>query len=439
MSVGTRIDRPLGGVGERVDRPDGEPKVRGEFAYGSDLWAEGALWGRTVRSPHASARIRSVDIAGALAVPGVHAVLLADDVPGEPRYGLEFPDQPVLADEVVRYAGEPVAIVAADHPEAARLAADAVRVDYEPLEPLLDMERSMQADAPRLHAWGNVLRHVHIVHGDPEAEADVWVQGYYEVGMQDQAALGPEAGLAVPAEDGGIDLHVTTQWLHADRRQIAPCLGLPEDRVRVHLAGVGGAFGSREDLHLHIHACMLARHTDRPVKMVYDRAESFLGHVHRHPARLWMRHGASRDGRLVNVRARLVVDGGAYASSSTAVIANASSFACGPYDVPNASIDGTAVYTNNPPTGAMRGFGAPQVCFAHEAQMDALAAELGIDPVELRLRNALRPGLRDADRPGAALERAGRGADPRVRGDARSRRRPPPSAIRSSCRAAPAT
>jgi xanthine dehydrogenase D subunit len=385
-------ERSLGGVGESIARPDGIPKVKGEFAYGSDLWIDGMLWGRTVRSPHPHARIVSIDIAEALAMSGVSAVLLADDVPGQRTYGLEVADQPVLAWDVVRFVGEPVAVVAASHPEIARRAAEAIRVDYEPLEPLTDMERALDPDAPMLHQYGNVLRHIHIEHGDPGAHADLWVQGYYETGMQDQAALGPEAGLAIPAEDGGIDLHVTTQWLHVDRSQIAPCLNLPEEKVRLHLAGVGGAFGSREDLHLHIHACMLARHTGKPVKMSYDRAESFLGHVHRHPARLWMRHGAMRDGSLVSVKARLIVDGGAYASSSTAVIANASTFACGPYEVPNALIDGTAVYTNNPPCGAMRGFGAPQVCFGHEAQMDKLAGALGMDPVELRLKNVLRPG-----------------------------------------------
>jgi CO/xanthine dehydrogenase Mo-binding subunit len=210
--------------------------------------------------------------------------------------------------------------------------------------------------------------------------------------MQDQAPLGPEAGLAVPAEDGGIDLYVSTQWLHVDRQQIAPCLNLPEDKVRLHLAGVGGAFGAREDVHMQIHACMLALYAGRPVKMSYGREESFYGHVHRHPSRIWMRHGATRDGRLVSVRARLLVDGGAYASSSSAVIGNASTFACGPYEVPNALIEGTCVYTNNPPCGAMRGFGAVQAGFAYEAQMDKLARALRIDPVELRLMNALRTG-----------------------------------------------
>jgi CO/xanthine dehydrogenase Mo-binding subunit len=210
--------------------------------------------------------------------------------------------------------------------------------------------------------------------------------------MQDQAPLGPESGLAVPSDDGGIDLYIATQWLHADLEQLAPCLDLPPEKVRLHLAGVGGAFGAREDVSMQIHACLLALRTRRPVKMVYGRQESFYGHVHRHPARIWMRHGASRDGRLVMVKARLLVDGGAYTSTSPAVIGNASTFAAGPYEVPNALIEGTAVFTHNPPCGAMRGFGAVQACFAHEGQMDKLAQALGMDPVDLRVRNALRTG-----------------------------------------------
>src|SRR5207244_9056148 len=185
---------------------------------------------------------------------------------------------------------------------------------------------------------------------------------------------------------------VATQWLHVARDQIAPRLGLAPEQVRIHLAGVGGAFGGREDLSMQIHGALLALHTNRPVKLVYGREESFVGHVHRHPAKIWAEHRATRDGRLVCVRMRILLDGGAYASSSTAVTSNAASFACGPYDVPNALIESTCVYTNNPPCGAMRGFGAVQTCFAAEAQMDKLAAELGIDPVELRLRNALGPG-----------------------------------------------
>ncbi len=386
-------ERTHGLVGESARRIDGVPKVTGAFLYGSDLSADGMLWGATVRSPHASALIRSVDVSAALRSPGVAAVLLADDVPGKSTFGLEISDQPVLADEIVRYEGEPVALVAAERREQARDAAALVEVDHEPLPVVSDMEAALDPESPLVHDFGNVLRHVHIVHGDLEAAAaDVWVEGYYETAMQDQAALGPEAGLAVPAADGGVDLYAISQWLHVDRQQIAACLGLPEELVRITLPGVGGAFGSREDIHMQIHACLLALHTGRPVKMAYGRDESFHGHVHRHPSRIWIRYGATSDGRLVAADVRLLLDGGAYASSSPAVLANASTFAAGPYEVPNVRIEGTVVYTNNPPCGAMRGFGAPQACFAYESAMDALAAKLGIDPVQLRLKNALHTG-----------------------------------------------
>jgi xanthine dehydrogenase D subunit len=388
-------DPVSGGIGESVRRPDGTLKVTGEFAYSSDLWMDGMLWGATVRSPHPRARIRSIDIAPALATTGVHAVLTADDVPGRKTYGLEIADQPVLAWDQVRYQGEPVALVAADHPETARRAAARVRVDYQRLDPVTDPELALSGDAPHLHEGGNLLRHVPIRHGDPAAgaaAAAVTVSGTYELGMQDQAFLGPESGLAVPDGQGGVDLYVATQWLHVDQEQLAACLGLPAGMARLTLAGVGGAFGAREDLSMQVHACMLALHTGRPVKMLYSREESFFGHVHRHPARLEYTHGATADGRLVYVKARILLDGGAYASSSTAVCANAACFAAGPYEVPNAEIDAYVVYTNNPPCGAMRGFGSVQTCFAHESQMDRLAAELGMSPVALRMANAMREG-----------------------------------------------
>ena len=330
-------------------------------------------------------------------------MLTHDDVPGEKRYGLEFADQPVLAIDRVLYFGEPVAVVAAEHPEQARRAAELVRVEYEPLDPVDDMEGALEAaelhpeHPTRGHGYHddprpNVVRHIAIHHGDTDAHGDVSVTGTYELGSQDQAFLGPESGLAVPDGEGGVDIYVATQWLHVDRRQVAPCLGLPLEQVRIHLAGVGGAFGGREDLSMQIHGALLALHTNRPVKIVYNREESFTGHVHRHPARIWAEHRATREGKLVNVRMKILLDGGAYASSSTAVCSNAASFAVGPYAVPNALLDSTVVYTNNPPCGAMRGFGAVQTCFAGEAQMDKLAAALGIDPVELRLLNAMGTG-----------------------------------------------
>ncbi len=399
-----------GGVGHSPLRPDGVLKVRGEFAYGSDLWMEGMLWGYTLRSPHPFARIRSIDVSQALTVAGVRAVLTADDLPGRNRYGLELADQPVLADEAVRYQGEPVALVAADHPETARQAAKRIRVNYEVWEPVTDARAALghptwnmlhDASAPatgisreaaHLHPQGNLVRHLRLRKGDENAQADVVVAGEYEVGMQDQAFLGPESGLAVPGDDGGVDLYVATQWLHADQRQVCAALGLPPEKVRMTLAGVGGAFGGREDLSMHVHACLLALRTGRPVKMVYNREESFFGHVHRHPATMRFEHGADRDGRLVYVKAEIYLDGGAYASSTPAVVGNAGTMGIGPYDVPNVSMDAWGVYTNNPPCGAMRGFGSVQAAFAHEAQMDKLAAALEMDPIELRCLNAMHEG-----------------------------------------------
>ena len=388
--IATEI-RP-GTIGTSSPRPDGAPKVTGEFAYSSDLHAEGMLWAATVRSPHPHARIMSIDTAAAAGMDGVHTVLTHRDIPGRNRYGLEVRDQPVLAADVVRYAGEPVAVVAADHPDVARRAAAAVDVRYEMLDALTDPELALAGGGPRLHENGNVVAHRKIRKGAADPVAEVIVGGRYEVGMQDQAFLGPESCLALPVKDGGVELYCSTQWLHIDQDQLAGVLALPHEKVRLVLSGVGGAFGGKEDLSVQAHACLLALRTGRPVKMVYDREESFVGHVHRHPAWMEYEHGATRDGELVYVRARILLDGGAYASTSHAVAGNAGCFAVGPYEVPNVHVDSYAVYTNNPPCGAMRGFGAVQSCFGYESQMDKLAAELGMDPVEIRLRNAVRTG-----------------------------------------------
>ena len=388
--------------------------MTGEFAYGSDLWMDDMLWGVTLRSPHPYARITGIEIGEALATAGVFAVLTHEDVPGDKTYGLEVADQPVLAIDVVRYQGEPVALVAADHPEMARQAAKKIVVHYDVLEPVTDARTALGHAAPHLHGdlagdvtelsreaaplhpQGNLVRHLKIRVGDMETGADdpdvVTVVGDYEVGMQDQAFLGPESGLAVPDGVGGVDLYVATQWLHVDQRQICAALGLRPDQVRLSLAGVGGAFGGREDLSMHVHGCLLALHTDKPVKMVYNREESFFGHVHRHPASMRYEHRATRDGKLVSVRAEIYLDGGAYASSTPAVVGNAGTMGLGPYVVPNIHVDCYGAYTNNPPCGAMRGFGSVQTAFAVEAQMDKLADALGLDRVDLRIANAMEEG-----------------------------------------------
>ena len=399
MSVASETRRRApsrpGVIGASPTRPDGVAKVKGTFAFSNDLHADGMLWGATLRSTHPYARIVSIDVTKAWKIAGVETVITADDVPGVPTYGLISQDQPVFASDVVRYVGEPIAAVAADHPETCRRALAAIDVVYELLDPLLDPEVAIADTHDAIHPLGNVFRHQPIRCGDVDATGDVVVEGTYEIGMQDQAFLGTEAALALPDPGGaGVELYVATQWLHEDRKQVAACLGLPEPKVRLMLAGTGGAFGGREDISLQVHTCLLALRTGRPVKMAYGREESFFGHVHRHPATIWMRHHASGDGTLVKIEARFVFDGGAYASTSSAVLLNAITHTQGPYRCDNAVVDGWAVRTNNPPCGAMRGFGVVQACFAHESQMDLLADACGLDPVEIRLRNAMRTGDR---------------------------------------------
>jgi xanthine dehydrogenase D subunit len=372
------------GVGESVARPDGVPKVTGHFAYASDLFAQDMLWGAARRAPHAHALITRVDVAPALAIAGVHAVLTYDDLPAARFQGQIVVDQPVLADGTIRYWGEVVAIVAADDPATARAAAEAIDVEYQVLVPLTDVDEALSRD--------EVLRKSVSHRGDPDIHGEVVVEATYETATQDQAPLGNEAGLAIPDGAGGIDVYGPTQWTHVDHEQIVACLGLEPEDVRVHPTGLGGAFGAREDLSIQTHLCLLALQTRRPVRMVFGREESFAAHVKRHAARMYYRHEADRDGNIVRVDAKLLLDGGAYSMTSPAVIANAVGFSVGPYRCANVFVDGYALRTNNPPSGAMRGFGAVQTGFAVESQMDRLADALGMDPLELRLQNAIGPG-----------------------------------------------
>ncbi len=380
-------------LGTSALRPDGVAKVTGEFSFSSDMRAENMLWGATLRSPHPYARITSIDTTKALLIAGVHAIITAEDVPGKLTYGLISSDQPVFAKDVVRYMGEPIAAVAADHPETCRRALAAIVVEYEVMTPLVDAELAILPTTPPIHPDGNLIRHQRIIHGDSNATAEIIVEGNYTIGMQDQAFLGLEAAMAFPDPGAqGVELHIATQWLHEDRGQIAACLNLPENNVRLVLGGVGGAFGAREDISLQVHCCLLALRTGRPIKMQYSREESFFGHVHRHPATVWMRHHANRSGKIVKIEARMVFDGGAYTSTSPAVLINGITHTQGPYQCDNAVVDGYAVRTNNPPCGAMRGFGVVQACFAHEGQMDKIAEACGISPVEVRLVNAMHTG-----------------------------------------------
>ena len=393
MAKSSTVTKPRGILGNSALRPDGAHKVQGSFEFTSDLHAENMLWGATLRSPHPYARIVSIDTSAALTLSGVQCVITADDVPGKPTYGLISSDQPVFAKDIVRYMGEPVAAVAADHPETCRRALALITVVYEVLTPLTEPEDAIAGTFAPIHPDGNVIRHQRILRGDQNISGPIVVEGDYVIGMQDQAFLGLEAALAIPDPDGlGLHLHVATQWLHEDLTQISACLNLPADKIRLTLGGVGGAFGAREDISLQVHCCLLALKAGRPIKMQYSREESFFGHVHRHPATIFMRHHADSEGKIIKIDARFVFDGGAYTSTSPAVLINGITHTQGPYKCDNATVDGYAVRTNNPPCGAMRGFGVVQACFAHESQMDKIAAAVGKSPVEIRLINAMVTG-----------------------------------------------
>ncbi|AUG77499.1 oxidoreductase [Kitasatospora sp. MMS16-BH015] len=385
------------GLGSRPTRSDALPKALGIYPYAADLWAEGLLWGAVLRSPHPHARILSVDLSAALAIPGVHAVITADDLPPGPEGAVDgapqgpiVADRPILAAGLVRHQGEPIAAVAADHPDTARLAAAAVLVEYELLEPVTDPEQAF--NAPALHPDGNLFRHIPLRTGDPEAVGEIVVEGLYQVGRQDSAPIGAEAGLAVPRPDGGVELHLSSTDPHGDRDRTAACLGLEPDRVRLVVTGVPGATTDREDLSFQVTLALLALRTGRPVKMTLTREESFQAHTARHPALLRYRHHADAEGRLVKVEAQILLDGGAYADVSAEALAAATAFSVGPYTCPNVFVDAWAVRTNNPPAGRMRGEGALQSCFAYESQLDQLALRLGLDPLEVRRRNAMATG-----------------------------------------------
>jgi xanthine dehydrogenase D subunit len=361
------------------------------------MWADNMLWGATLRSPHPYARVLSIDVSGAYAIDGVSTVVTAADVPGKLTYGLIVQDQPVFAaiGDTVRYSGEPIAAVAADHPETCQRALAAIKVTYEVLTPVTDPEDCIAGVAEQIHPDGNIFRHQRIVSGDTSVVGAIQVEGEYEIGMQDQAFLGLESALAIPDSGGqGLEMYVATQWLHEDRKQIADCLNIPEENIRLVLGGVGGAFGAREDISLQVHTALLAMKAGRPVRISYGREESFYGHVHRHPAKIWMKHHADANGKIVKIESRMVFDGGAYCSTSPAVLINGITHTQGPYKCENAVVDGWAVRTNNPPCGAMRGFGVVQACFAHESQMEKLATAVGVSPVEIRLLNAMETGDR---------------------------------------------
>ncbi len=385
-------------------RIDAVGKVTGETPYPGDIDMDGQLWMKIRFSDRVHARIMAIDTSRAEAHPGVVAVLTANDVPVN-EYGLIMPDQPVLCGpgsdkmgaDIVRCISDQIAVVIADSEAAAAEAVQLIDITYEDLPVVTDVEAARADGAPQLHthAENNVLVHYRIRHGDAETawdDADVIVEGEYRTGFQEHAYLQPEAGLGYIDEEGRVAILVAGQWVHEDREQVAHALGLPEDQVRIIYPAIGGAFGGREDMAVQNVLGLAAVKLRRPIQIIWGREESIIGHHKRHPMIIRTRWGATRDGKLVAAEAEVLADAGAYAYTSTKVLGNTTLMVTGPYEIPNVKVDTYAIYTNNVPSGAFRGFGGPQGAFAAEGQMNKLAEALGMDPVELRARNVLREG-----------------------------------------------
>jgi CO/xanthine dehydrogenase Mo-binding subunit len=391
-------------IGQSVPRVDALGKVTGQTLYPGDLSMDGMLHMKILFSDRAHARIRSIDTSPAKEVPGVVAIFTAEDVPNN-EYGLIMPDQPVLCGpgstklggDIVRTTMDNIALIVAETEHAAAAARALIQVDYEDLPAVFDPYEAMQEGAPQLHpnTLGNVIVHYKIRKGSMEEgwkAADVTVEGTYGTSWQEHAYLQPEAGLAYIDDQGRITVEVAAQWTHEDREQIAHALNLPEEQIRVIYPAIGGAFGGREDMSVQIVLALAVWKLRQPIKILWSREESIRYHHKRHPIFIKTRWGATRDGKITAAEAEVVGDAGGYAYTSTKVLGNATLMCTGLYVIPNCHVDTYAVYTNNIPTGAFRGFGGPQGAFAAEGQMNKLAEALGMDPVELRLKNVLREG-----------------------------------------------
>jgi CO/xanthine dehydrogenase Mo-binding subunit len=397
-------------VGQSIPRIDARGKVTGETAYSGDLFMKDMLFMKILLAERPHARIVNIRTDKAETATGVVAVYTARDVPVN-EYGLQIPDQPVLCGpvagtprpdavrtDIVRFVGDQVAAIVAQSEAQAAAAAKLIEVEYEDLPVLVDPVAAMQPGALNLHPErgdSNICVHYRIRKGDIEAgfdKADVVVTGEYHTPAQEHAYLQPEAGLAYIDEEGRVTVVCAGQWTHADRASIAHALGLPDETIRVIYPAIGGAFGGREDLSVQAVLALAAWKLQRPVKIIWSRRESLIGHGKRHPVTLRARWGATKDGKLVAVENEIIGDGGAYMYTSNKVLGNATITSTGPYFVPNVKTDVYGVYTNNIPGAAFRGFGAPQALYMAELQMDKLAEKLGMDPVEFRLKNALRDG-----------------------------------------------
>lgn len=384
-------------AGNSHPRPDAIAKVTGTAIYTDDIHFEGMLHARVKRAMVPAAVVKSLDVEAARNLPGVVAVLTAADIPGEQNHGLVIPDWPSMVGigQEVRTVGDAVAIVAAETREIATQALDLITVEFELLPVVSDPVQARKPETRSIHSSGNLLKHIKVRKGEVEqgfAEADVVMEHTFHTPMHDHAFIEPECSIARVNDEGRMEIYVGSQIPYSDRNQVARTLGWPEERVHIIGQLIGGGFGGKEDIAGQIHAALLAHQTNRPVKLLYDRHESLIAHPKRHATQINVKVGACNDGRLTAVKTELYGDTGAYASLGEKVMTRATTHSSGPYETPNVQADCYAMYTNNPPAGAFRGFGVLQSAFAVESLMDMLAERLGMDPVELRRKNALRVG-----------------------------------------------
>ncbi len=396
---------PTSSVGKPLPRVDARGKVTGEALYSGDLSLPDMLHMKILFAGRPHARVKSIDTTGAEAAPGVYAVYTAQDIPVN-EYGLQWQDQPVLCGpgsskpgaDVVRFIGDQVAAVVARTEVEAADALKLIKVDYEDLPVVSDPEEAIKPDSPRVHTEigdSNICVHYKIRKGDVTeafAKADVIVEGEYRTPVQEHAYLQPEAGLAYLDEEGRITIACGGQWTHEDRHQVAHALGMADEEIRVVYPAIGGAFGGREDMSVQIVLALATWKLRKPVKIIWSRQESMIGHGKRHASVIRAKWGATQDGKVIAIENEMIGDGGAYMYTSNKVLGNSTITSTGPYNIPNVKTDVYGVYTNNVPGAAFRGFGAPQALFMAEMQMNKLAEKLGVDPVELRLKNALKDG-----------------------------------------------
>lgn len=396
-------------IGKSINRIDSFAKVTGQALYPGDFSKPDQIYMKVIFSEVPHAIIKKLDVTKAEKADGIIAILTAKDVPNN-EYGLGYYDQPVLCGpgsekpyaDRVRFVGDQIALILGETNQACEKAATLLDVEFEHLPVITDLKEAEKPGAYKIHPEieSNIFRKIKIRHGDIEAgfkEADIIIESEYETPVQEHAFLEPEAGFAYYDEEGRITIVAAGQWVHEDRQQVAHALNLPEEMVRVIYPAIGGAFGGREDMSVQIVLALSVMKLremgiNRPVKTVWSRRESIIGHHKRHHYRITTKWGATRDGKITAIEADIAADGGAYVYTTTKVLGNATLLVTGPYFVPNVKVDSRAIYTNNLPGGAFRGFGGPQGCFAAEMQMNKLAEALKIDPVELRLRNTIQEG-----------------------------------------------